>query len=99
MTTLTDISNYLTERANTKGVIDTILKFVFPEGVVVVDGTSGHYNIHQNDIVNENCTIFIDTKTFDKIRNKQLNPIMAYTFRKLKVKGDIDIALKVIGFL
>lgn len=99
MTTLTDIENYLIERANTKTVLDTKLKFVFPEGVVVVDGTSGHYNIHQTDVSNENCAIYIDTNTFDKIRNKQLNPIMAYTFRKLKVKGDIDVALKVIGFL
>lgn len=99
MDSILNIQQYLTERANTKSVIPKVLKFVFPEGNVIIDGTSGHYNIHQGDVQHENCTIFIDIPTFEKIKNKKLNPILAYTFKKLRVKGDIDLALKVIGFI
>ena len=99
MDALTDIENYLLLKANSQRVINSILKFVFPEGVIVIDGTNGNYTTHQNSINNENCAIYLDTTTFYKIKDKKINPIIAYTLKKIKVKGDINLALKVVGFI
>lgn len=99
MESLIEIEKYLLEKANSQRVIKAILKFIFPEGIIVIDGTNGTYTLHNNNISNEHCSIFLDTSTFNKIKDKKINPIIAYTFKKLKVKGDINLALKVVSFI
>lgn len=99
MTTLNQVEAYLMERSKSQDVITSVLKFVLPEGIIVIDGSSGTYVFHNNDVSNADCAIYIDIPTFNKIRNKKLNPVFACTFKKLKVVGDIKLALKVIGFV
>ncbi|QQR96937.1 MAG: SCP2 sterol-binding domain-containing protein [Sphingobacteriales bacterium] len=99
MTTLKEVEAYLIERSKSQNVIKSVLKFVLPEGIIVIDGSSGAYVYHNNNVPNADCAIYIDIPTFNKIKNKKINPVFAYTFKKLKVVGDIKLALKVIGFI
>lgn len=97
--TLSEIKEYLIFKANSKSVIPLNLKFIFPEGIIILDGKSGNYFIHEDDSSPVDCAIYIDIATFNKIRLKKLNPILAYTIKKIKVKGNIDVAMKVISFI
>ncbi|MFK7866854.1 MAG: SCP2 sterol-binding domain-containing protein [Alphaproteobacteria bacterium] len=45
------------------------------------------------------CIITISGANFKKLLDKQLNPMMAYSMGKLKVKGDLKHALKLSSLL
>ncbi|MCY4561396.1 MAG: SCP2 sterol-binding domain-containing protein [Flavobacteriaceae bacterium] len=65
--------------------------------VVVIDGTSGVNKIVLQD-VEADCEIYIDKKTIEKMRTGKLSPMMAIIRRKIKIKGDVSLALQIKNF-
>ena len=70
------------------------LKFVLGEDVILIDGTGDSNIVSQSD-EEAACTISTDAETFMKLKNGELNPMMAVMSGKVKIKGDMGLAMKI----
>ena len=88
-----DLVAIVKERAEGKdlSVLGGSVKFVVDENVVLIDGNSGEITSDDNEAT---CTISTDTETMQSIMDG-LSPQAAFMTGKLKVAGDMSIALKV----
>ena len=82
------------ERAEGKdlSVLGGSVKFVVDENVVLIDGNSGEISSDDNEAT---CTISTDPDTMQSIMDGSSSPQAAFMTGKLKVTGDMSIALKV----
>ncbi len=69
------------------------LKFVLGDSVILIDGTGDSNVVSQND-EEAACTISTDTETFNQLKSGDLNPMMAVMSGKVKIKGDMGLAMK-----
>ena len=69
------------------------LKFAFDEGVVHVD-LNGDQPIFSNEDKEADVTIITNPETLKGMRNGSVNPMMAMMTGKLKIKGDMGVAMK-----
>lgn len=69
------------------------LKFVIDDQAIHLDG-SGEENIVTNDDKDADCLIITDSATFEKLKAGSLNPMMAVMGGKVKIKGDMSLAMK-----
>lgn len=69
------------------------VKFDTDEGVVFIDTTQVP-NVVSNEDHDAECTLETSTKNALKMMDGDLNPMMAYMTGKLKIKGDMGIAMK-----
>lgn len=74
------------------------IKFEFEEGVVIIDG-QGESTTVDNNPRETDTTISTKLATIDKLRTGKLNPMMAMMSGKLKIKGDMGLAMKLKDFL
>ena len=82
------------ERADGKdlSVLGGSVKFVVDENVVLIDGNTGEISSEDNEAT---CTISTDADTMQSIMDGSSSPQAAFMTGKLKVAGDMSIALKV----
>ena len=82
------------ERAEGKdlSVLGGSVKFVVDENVVLIDGNSGEISSEDHEAT---CTISTDADTMESIMDGSSSPQAAFMTGKLKVAGDMSIALKV----
>jgi putative sterol carrier protein len=73
-------------------VLGGSVKFVVDESVVLIDGNSGEISSDDNEAT---CTISTDADTMQSIMDGSSSPQAAFMTGKLKVAGDMSIALKV----
>ena len=69
------------------------LKFVLGDDVILIDGT-GDKNIVSQDNGDADCTISTDADTFIQLKSGTLNPMMAVMSGKVKIQGDMGLAMK-----
>ena len=69
------------------------LKFVVDETSIVIDGTGDSNEIRMSD-EEADCTITATSETIVKMRKGDLNPMMAVMMGKIKIKGDMTLAMK-----
>lgn len=69
------------------------VKFDTDEGIVFIDTTQVP-NVISNEDHDAECTLEISTKNALKMIDGDLNPMMAYMTGKLKIKGDMGVAMK-----
>jgi putative sterol carrier protein len=74
------------------------IKFVFDEGVVHIDMT-GTENIVSNEDKEADCTITTKITTLDDIRKGKINPVNAVFTGKVKIKGDMSLAMKLTSLM
>jgi len=68
------------------------------DGVIFVDAASSP-NTVSNDDADADCTIVISMKNIKKLLAGDLNPTTAFMLRKIKVEGDMGIAMKLSSVL
>ena len=73
-------------------VLGGSVKFVVDDNVVMIDGNSGEISSEDNEAT---CTISTDAETMQSIMDGSSSPQAAFMTGKLKVAGDMSIALKV----
>jgi putative sterol carrier protein len=69
------------------------IKFVFEQGVVYVDLT-GNQSYVSNEDKEADCVITTSIETLEGIRKGDVNPMMAVMSGKVKIKGDMALAMK-----
>jgi putative sterol carrier protein len=74
------------------------MKFVIGDNIILIDGTGDSNIVSQND-EEAACTISTDEDTFMKLKNGDLNPMMAVMSGKVKIKGDMGLAMKLQSLL
>ena len=89
-----DLVAIVKERAEGKdlSVLGGSVKFVVDENVVLIDGNSGEISSDDNEAT---CTISTDADTMQSIMDGSSSPQAAFMTGKLKVAGDMSLALKV----
>ncbi len=78
--------------------IGKTLKMVVDEHIVFLDLTSETPSISSEDR-EADCTITASMETLEKLRTGDLNPMMAVMSGKVKIKGDMSVAMKLQSLL
>ncbi len=90
----------LTEKARTamaNSDFDKSVKFDFPGvGQLFLDGAN---NTASNEDKDADATVKIDFEDFKKLAAGQMDPMAAFMQGKLKVLGDMSVAMKLQGIL
>ncbi len=74
------------------------LKLSLDEGVVHIDLNSDEAVVTNED-KDADCTIITKVDTLMKLRNGELNPMAAVMSGKVKIKGDMGLAMKLQSLL
>jgi|TARA_B110000263_G_scaffold45267_1_gene37296 putative sterol carrier protein len=91
---LNDITKKMKELSTLNaGKIDAKIKFEFSDGSVLIDDTVSPPTI-SNDNNDADCVIEINNENFSKILNKKMNSMSAFMTGKMKIKGEMGIAMK-----
>lgn len=89
-----DITKQFADAASKAPGIGKSIKFAFSEGGVVhLDLTGATPNITNED-KDADCTISTSVETLEKLRSGDLNPMMAVMTGKVKITGDMGVAMK-----
>jgi putative sterol carrier protein len=74
------------------------LKIKMDEGIIYINGTGDSNEVHQEDIEAQ-CTLVTSLDNFNSLMNGNLNPMMAVMTGKLKIEGDMGVAMKLTSLL
>jgi putative sterol carrier protein len=78
--------------------IGKTLKMVVDDQVVFIDLT-GDTPVVSTEDREADCTISASMETLEKLRSGELNPMMAVMGGKVKIKGDMSVAMKLQSLL
>lgn len=96
--TIDEITAEMKAGAETKPALGKTLKFDFgDDGKIFLDGNNG--NAISNDDNAADCTIKVALADFIDIRSGKLNAMNAFMGGKLKVDGDMSVAMKLQSIL
>lgn len=88
----------LNEQAQGVDPIGATLKFIIDEHTVFIDGTGDANVVSQND-GEADCVISTSLETLMALKAGDLNPMMAVMGGKVKIKGDMSLAMKLQSLL
>ncbi len=91
--TLEEITEGFRGQVSKAPSIGKTLKFQIDEGQVYLDMTGDSPQVTNEDR-EADCTISLSTENLMKLRDGKLNPMMAVMTGKVKIKGDMGVAMK-----
>lgn len=93
--TIEAITSKVSELAAAGDALGSTIKFVFNggEGSVFLDG-NGDSNTVSNEDKEADCTVGVDLNDFKDLLSGDLNPMGAFMGGKLKIDGDMGVAMK-----
>ncbi len=74
------------------------LKLNLDEGIIHIDMTQEPAVVTNEDL-EADTVVTTSVETLDKLRKGELNPMMAMMGGKVKIKGDMGLAMKLQGLL
>ncbi len=86
------------ERAAKAPALGKTMKFDFGQQIVYIDGM-GETNTVSADDKDADCVIIISPENFTALLEGKLNPMMAVMTGKVKIKGDMSVAMKLQSLL
>ncbi|PJK27845.1 SCP2 sterol-binding domain-containing protein [Minwuia thermotolerans] len=99
MATLEEITEGMRQRVGDDSGLDATLKFDFgDDGVIYVDGESTP-NTVSNEDKDADCTMKISKENFLKMVNGELDGTTAFMMGKLKIEGNMGVAMKLQSVL
>jgi len=82
------------KRASSASPIGGKLKFEVDGMGIIIDG-SGDSNIVSAGDGDADCTISLTAEVLEKLRDGEINPMMAVMGGQIKISGDMGLAMKV----
>ncbi|MGB0375959.1 MAG: SCP2 sterol-binding domain-containing protein [Flavobacteriaceae bacterium] len=82
------------KRAEIAGPLGGTLKFVVDDQPIIIDGTGDQNTVSATD-GEADCTISLSVDVLQKLRDGDLNPMMAVMGGQIKISGDMGLAMKV----
>ena len=92
--TLTDIAATLQKGLDLKPLDNSIKFDCGDQGAITLEGGTAHLDDREAD-----CTIRISEPNLAKLITGKLNPMTAFAMGKLKVSGDMSVAMKLSQLL
>ena len=83
----------LTTQAANVDALGAKIKFQLDDDAILIDG-SGDSNVVSLSDAEADCVISTTKETFNQLRSGDLNPMMAVMTGKIKIKGDMGLAMK-----
>jgi putative sterol carrier protein len=96
--TLQEITTKMKEGASKKSAFGNSVKFTTDQGVVHIDGNQNPPSV-SNDDKAADCTIKMEFADFDDLINGKLDGMTAFMTGKLKIEGDMGVAMKLQSIL
>ena len=91
--TLQELTEQIRNKVTHADNINATIKLVTDQGVVYIDATASPA-IVSNDDKPADCDLQVSVDNLVKMSNGDINPMMAVMTGKLKIKGDMGIAMK-----
>ena len=82
------------KRAENASPLGGKLKFLVDKNPVLIDG-SGDENIISMSDDEADCTIEVSQEVLEKLRDGEINPMMAVMGGQIKITGDMGLSMKV----
>jgi len=99
MPTLEEITAGMAERFDENSGLDATLKLDFgDDGVIYLDGVTSPNSV-SNDDKDADCTMKISKENFLKLVGGELDGTTAFMMGKLKIDGDMGVAMKLQSVL
>ncbi len=86
------------QKADGAAALGSTLKFDFGDDKVFIDGT-GDKNVVSSEDKEAACTLTMSPENFQKLVTGDLNPMMAVMSGKVKISGDMGLAMKIQSLL
>jgi len=97
--TLEKITDEIRGRVGAHSPIAAIIKFDFgDDGIVRIDGKASP-TVVDNEDTEADCTVKVTMDNFVQIAEGNLNPQMAFMTGKLRVEGDMSLAMQLGSIL
>lgn len=97
--TIEEITKVISDAAQNADSLGAKVKFDFgDEGKIHIDGT-GETAVVTNDDSDADCVLEMDIATYEKIQDGNLNSMMAVMSGKVRIKGDMGIAMKLQNYM
>lgn len=90
---LSQIIEQIQSQASKVDPIGGSIKFVMDDQILLIEG-SGNSNVVTQDDSEADCTITTTLETLAKMKSGDLNPMMAAMSGKVKISGDMSLAMK-----
>lgn len=91
--TVQEVTEKIVKRAEGQDAIGNSIKFQFDEGVVHIDG-KGEGNEITNDDKDADATVKVSLDDLNSLLTGDLNPMGAFMSGKIKIDGDMGVAMK-----
>lgn len=75
------------------GSIGSKIKFHFDEGCIYLDDTVSPAVVSNED-EQADCTVKVNLSNFEKLMSGEMNAMGAFMMGKIKVEGDMSVAMK-----
>ena len=96
--TLQEITAKMKEGAAKKSAFGNTVKFSTDQGVVYIDGNANPPAV-SNDDKAADCTLKMDFSDFSDLIDRKLDGMTAFMTGKLKIEGDMGVAMKLQSIL
>ena len=91
-----NLTQAVADKAASIDALGSTVKFIFEDGLVYLDG-SGDKNTVSNDDKEADCSINVAKEDFEDLMSGDLDSMSAFMGGKLKIDGDMGVAMKLSG--
>ena len=96
--TFQELHDGVTKAAETAPNLGKSIKLQLDEGIIYIDMTGDKAQV-SNDDKEADTVVITNVDVLDQLRNGKINPMMAMMSGKVKIKGDMGLAMKLQGLL